>query len=314
MRLPFSIITIIATITVVACHGKNASRQASVAGGNKGAAVHKLEIPQPSPLLTDAAGRLEDVAARFWTNFDFEDKTWIADTATLEQAFADWTGLLMELPAERAAQLTGEWIRKAEGCPELQLRLADIAEFYFYHPNSPFRNEDWYIPVLEGLLDSQQLGEEYKVRPAYQLEMARKNRPGMKANDFTYTLADGRTGRLSQVEGDYTLLLFYNPDCNDCRRVEQYIAHSKVLAPLVRSKRLAVLAVYPDADLPLWRKHLPEMPQEWITGYDAGQKITKEDIYYLPAIPTLYLLDKEKRVVLKDAPAEEIEERLTMKD
>ena len=164
--------------------------------------------------------------------------------------------------------------------------------------------------MLEGLLDSQQLGEEYKVRPAYQLEMARKNRPGMKANDFTYTLADGRTGQLSQVEGDYTLLLFYNPDCNDCRRVEQYIAHSKVLAPLVRSKRLAVLAVYPDADLPLWRAHLPEMPQGWITGYDAGQKITKEDIYYLPAIPTLYLLDKEKRVVLKDAPAEEIEERL----
>ena len=314
MRILFSIITLIATATVVACHGKNASRQASVAGGNKAAAVHKLEIPQPSPLLTDAAGRLEDVAARFWTNFDFEDKTWIADTATLEQAFADWTGLLMELPTERAAQLTGEWIRKAEGCPELQLRLADVAEFYFYHPNSPFRNEDWYIPVLEGLLASPKLGDDYKVRPAYQLEMARKNRPGMKANDFTYTLADGRTGRLSQVEGDYTLLLFYNPDCNDCRRVEQYIAHSKVLAPLIRSKRLAVLAVYPDADLPLWRTHLPEMPQGWITGYDDGQKITKEDIYYLPAIPTLYLLDKEKRVVLKDAPAEEIERRLTIND
>ncbi len=307
-----SIIILIAVV-VAACGGRSATKQ-STAAREEAQAPHRLEVPQPPALLTDNGARLEYVAEHFWDNFDFGDKTWIADTATLEQAFADWTGLLEALPEGKAAQFTGKWIRKAEGCPELQLRLADIAEFYFYHPNSPFRNEDWYIPVLEGLLDSRQLGEEYKVRPAYQLEIARKNRPGMKANDFTYTLADGRTGQLSQVEGDYTLLLFYNPDCNDCRRVEQYIAHSKVLAPLVRSKRLAVLAVYPDADLPLWRTHLPEMPQGWITGYDAGQKITKEDIYYLPAIPTLYLLDKEKRVVLKDAPAEEIEERLMIND
>ena len=314
MRILFSIITIIATITVVACHGKNASRQASVAGGNKGAAVHKLEIPQPSPLLTDAAGRLEDVAARFWTNFDFEDKTWIADTATLEQAFADWTGLLMELPTERAAQLTGEWIRKAEGCPELQLRLADVAEFYFYHPNSPFRNEDWYIPVLEGLLASPKLGDDYKVRPAYQLEMARKNRPGMTARDFTYTLADGKTGQLSQIQANYTLLLFYNPDCNDCRRIEQCLQTSETFLDRIKTGHLKVAAIYPDADIRLWREHLPEMPQNWVVGYDDGQKITTEELYSLPAIPTLYLLDKDKKVVLKDAPVERIEKWLQMND
>ena len=178
-----SIIILIAVV-VAACGGRSAAKQ-STATREEAQASHRLEVPQPPALLTDNGARLEYVAEHFWDNFDFGDKTWIADTATLEQAFADWTGLLAALPEGKAAQFTGKWIRKAEGCPELQLRLADIAEFYFYHPNSPFRNEDWYIPVLEGLLDSQQLGEEYKVRPAYQLEMARKNRPGMKANDFT---------------------------------------------------------------------------------------------------------------------------------
>ena len=286
-----SIIILIAVV-VAACGGRSAAKQ-STATREEAQASHRLEVPQPPALLTDNGARLEYVAEHFWDNFDFGDKTWIADTATLEQAFADWTGLLMELPTERAAQLTGEWIRKAEGCPELQLRLADVAEFYFYHPNSPFRNEDWYIPVLEGLLASPKLEDDYKVRPAYQLEMARKNRPGMTATDFTYTLADGN---------------------NDCRRIEQYFQTSETFLCRMKTGHLKVAAIYPDADIRLWREHLPEMPKNWVVGYDDGQKITTEELYSLPAIPTLYLLDKNKKVVLKDAPVERIEKWLQMND
>ena len=52
---------------------------------------------------------------------------------------------------------------------------------------------------------------------------------------------------------------------------------------------------------------LPEQPKEWICTYDDGQVITKERLYDLRAIPTFYLLDREKRVLLKDAPFRIIE-------
>ena len=38
---------------------------------------------------------------------------------------------------------------------------------------------------------------------------------------------------------------------------------------------------------------------------------TNHDLYDLPAIPSLYLLDTQKHVMVKDGTFEEIEERLT---
>jgi hypothetical protein len=48
-----------------------------------------------------------------------------------------------------------------------------------------------------------------------------------------------------------------------------------------------------------------------IDGYDEGQRLTREQVYDLKAIPALYLLDAEKRVILKDASFEQVEERLS---
>jgi hypothetical protein len=61
-----------------------------------------------------------------------------------------------------------------------------------------------------------------------------------------------------------------------------------------------VLAIYPDEDLVAWRDHISDIPRSWINGYDAGMRITEARSYNLQAIPSLYLLDNEKRVIIKD--------------
>ena len=58
--------------------------------------------------------------------------------------------------------------------------------------------------------------------------------------------------------------------------------------------------VYPDEDVQLWKSHLHEMSNEWINAYDKGQVLTLEHLYDLSAIPSFYLLDKDKKVLLKD--------------
>ena len=103
--------------------------------------------------------------------------------------------------------------------------------------------------------------------------------------------------------------MFYNPDCPDCGRVKDYIAASPVFNAGIASGHLCILAVYPDADLVPWRKHLSEMPPAWTVGYDKGETIRRKGTYDLRAIPSLYLLDKHKRVILKDAPVERVESR-----
>ena len=61
--------------------------------------------------------------------------------------------------------------------------------------------------------------------------------------------------------------MFYNPGCPECTRIEEYIPQSEVVAPLIASGRLKVLAVYPDDDVMAWRSHLPQMPAGWTVGH-----------------------------------------------
>lgn len=282
----------------------------------------KLDIPQPPAIVTSEAERLDFLATHYWDNFDYSNETWIADTTAFESTFYAWTEMLQRIPPQRAANLAGALITKAEAYPRMLLRLASVAEHYFGHPNSPFRNEDFYIPVLKAVIASPSVDEPHKIRPKAQLETALKNRPGTVATDFAYTTANGETHRLHRTASnpcknssspgsknnhpDYTLLFFYNPDCEDCRHTRQLISTSTVLAPLIASRGLHVIAIYSDEDIDQWRTHLSEMPPTWTVGYDKSQAISLHHLYDLRAIPCLYLLDKQKRVVLKDARIEDV--------
>lgn len=108
-----------------------------------------------------------------------------------------------------------------------------------------------------------------------------KNRIGDKAADFAYTTQNGGKSTLHQATGDPLMLFFFRPECEICKEVKAYVKEKGV------DKRVKILFVNPDTD----------------THIDT--------IYDLQASPTLYLLDKNKRVLLKDAPIEQIEQYLT---
>lgn len=180
-------------------------------------------------------------------------------------------------------------------------QLQDFLMPPFSDPNSPLRNDELYIPLLEAVIASPFYDSTAKIRPAYRLEMARKNRVGRPAADFTYTLADGSRGTLYEVDAPYTLVYINNPDCNACEEILARLKDSPIIANKLKTGELRIVAIYPDEDLTAWRKHRKEVPDEgWINGYDAELAMRKLELYDLRAIPSLYLLDEKKNVLLKD--------------
>ena len=63
---------------------------------------------------------------------------------------------------------------------------------------------------------------------------------------------------------------------------------------------------YIDEDIQAWRSYMPVYPEEWYNGFDPDFVLRENDIYAVRAIPSLYLLDAEKRVILKDAPENKV--------
>jgi hypothetical protein len=64
--------------------------------------------------------------------------------------------------------------------------------------------------------------------------------------------------------------------------------------------------VYIDEDISAWKAYEPVYPRTWVTGYEFAGIIREEQIYDVRAIPSLYLLDREYRIVMKDAPTERV--------
>lgn len=164
--------------------------------------------------------------------------------------------------------------------------------------------------MLEAVIDSDSLLEMEKIRPKDRLEMAYKNRIGTKALDFTYTLASGKQAKMHNLKTEYILLYFHNPGCHTCEETSQRMKNSLQLNHLLSQKKITILTVYPDGEVDDWKAHLPELSKDWINGYDKDMVLMYKKLYDLKAIPTLYLLDKQKVVLLKDATFDMIEEYL----
>lgn len=261
--------------------------------------------PSPEP-PADPARRLVWLAEHYWDSFNWNDARWITETSALEGAFMFWADLLGMMPETDAARLSGALLHKVDSHPDIQLLLLDAAEYFWQHPGSMFRNEELLIPMLETAIVAPGIGDTHKARLRARLASALRNRPGTQAADFAYTMGDDGRGTLHGFRAGYTLLMFYYPGCPECGRIEEYISRSKVFVPLIASGRLKVLAIYPDEDVEAWREHMLQMPAGWTVGHaPMGKDGTAA--YDLPGIPALYLLDRDKTVLVRNRPVDVIE-------
>ena len=159
--------------------------------------------------------------------------------------------------------------------------LAYITERYLHYQDSPCRNDNLYIYVMDIVTKSPSIGLADRVRYVENLEMAKRNRVGSRALDFEYNVAGGKSGHLYGIKAKYLLILFYNPDCDVCSDLFHKIESSSDIS------HKAKLAVFHGNDLML-----------------------KLQTYDMSMVPTLYLLDENKIVLLKNATLDEVEHYL----
>ncbi|WP_300700139.1 DUF5106 domain-containing protein [Bacteroides sp.] len=289
-------------------------------GNSKANSVSKADVPTDTitvftlpaipPMLNTPELRADFLVRHYWENINFADTNYVHHPEITEQAWVDYIDILKIVPAKTADVAIKDVFTQAEKAKTSYLYLAELADKYLYDPNSPMRNEELYISVLDALIASPILDETEKIRPQGRRELAQKNRVGTKAIDFTYTLASGKKSTLYALNVPYTLLFINNPGCHACSETIEALKNAPAINRAISQKQLQILSLYPDEELDEWRKHISDFPADWTNGYDAQQTISKNNLYDLKAIPTLYLLDKDKIVLLKDATAMEIDKYL----
>ena len=267
-------------------------------------------LPVIPALLNTPESRADYLVRHYWENVDFADTTYLDHQEVMEQAWVDYIDIMKLVPEETAISAIKQMYKDAGKKKKVFFYFTDLAEKYLYDPNSPMRNEELYIPVLDAMLESTVLDDTEKILPKGRRDLAEQNRPGRQAEDFTYTLVSGKSGTLYGVKANYTLLFINNPGCHACEEGIKELKQAPAINKEFEAGNLKILSVYPDEDKEEWERHLSDFPKEWINGYDKKLMIKEKNLYDLKAIPTLYLLDKNKKVLLKDAVVGQIEQYL----
>lgn len=273
----------------------------------------QFSFPEIPATLTEPEARKAWLLTHYWEQFDFADTTLVNNRDVTEQGFVNFIALLADgtTPEELTRESLENWCTGFVGKDHARRVLTLTTDEYLYNPNSPFYNENLYGLYLETLLGM--LPQTDAMRSSYQfkLGLVKRNNPGNRATDFTYYLPDGtrRTLAATQVKGDRLLLMFYDPECESCHEVLLQMAADATLAEAVRTGKLSVLAIYTEGNDEAWRKALADMPEGWTVGTDH-EAIKTGALYDLKAMPSLYLLDGNKQVILKDAPYEQIHRTL----
>lgn len=306
------LILVLAALCVVSCgRRRSAPAQDTAASASR----PRVFLPAIAPSHLSPDGQRDYLREHYWDRFDFADTLFVTGTDTLQmvEAFARYIMLISDRPADSAP--IDSLMRRASSSRKMLDYFAMLAGQVLHDPNSPLRNDEFYIPVLQAQLRAPWYDEYERIAPEYDLEMAMQNRLGHPANDFRYTLASGASGTLYGLNAEYILLFINNPGCPMCRDIREAITSSPMLSMMIERGQLKVLALYPDENLKEWQDYRDHIPASWINAYDKGCVIREKSLYDLHAIPAMYLLDSRKRVLVKDstdvAQIEEVIDRLS---
>lgn len=230
-----------------------------------------------------------------------------SDTAALhaDQSVAEYMKGIVRLMSQSDSASTvcalNIFFDGLDGDPKAIRLASHYSGIYLNNPNSPVRNERLFIRFLTSMLSRTDIPEDVSARAEEQMRKARLNSPGTKAGDFRYIDREGREGSLHAFRSPQTMLIFYDPECPHCSEILKGIASDSKVNAAIDTGALKILAVYAEGKRDVWESSKQEMPANWNIAYDLTGILDK-DIYDLPAMPIVYLLDSDKRVLVKDMP------------
>jgi thiol-disulfide isomerase/thioredoxin len=132
----------------------------------------------------------------------------------------------------------------------------------------------------------------------------------------------GKPTPLYNVKGNYTFVIFWDPNCGHCKeevpRIDSlYKAKWKALGVQIYAVNVA------EAAIDEWKKYINEHNlKNWKHVYQAKEQRSKEEaagqpnfrqLYDVFQTPTMYLLDSDKRIIAKRLSIEQFDEVMQAK-
>ncbi len=243
--------------------------------------------------------RISYMLQHYWDNADFSDATMLYDSKVI----LDYLYLLSNARTEEKGPSMKYTIDvMVEKKANIGAWLFGL-ELYLHNQNSQFYDDELYMQTIDIIINSK-VDDVFKDALTKTKEVLNRNKVGSVAENFTYICKDGEKHNMHDINASLLLIVFNNPGCSRCQRTEDEINGNRQIQKMIKKNRLTVLAISLNAEYDKWLAHC--YPANWICGYDIDETISSEILYEIKQFPSLYLLGKDKNVILKESDYEEV--------
>lgn len=271
-------------------------------------------LRQRKPLFYDPAldeyGRREFVTEHYFDNIRFNDVDLIRSNVYTTIAIEYMS--LYSNPNLNQEQLEAEFIKAVDKIMKEASENSILYEFiveYLVGGFERFHFDKVLDYIAENYSPEQCENEERKTDLQTRLTKYAELANGKDAPEFEITDLSGNIVKLSKIKTDYTLVIFWASWCPHCAETLPEI--HKIYQKNEKSK-FEVVSISLDKEKTEWEKAVKELGFIWINccdmkGWDSPAAID----YNVYATPTMFLLDKQKKIVSKPITINELRNALT---
>jgi thiol-disulfide isomerase/thioredoxin len=240
----------------------------------------------------------------FFDNIDFTDERILRTPILQARLDAFFNNVVIQAPDSIDKQID-KLIQKSQGSYKM-FQFISVYLFNHFRESEIMGHDAVLVKIadeiyLSGKADwvSKQFLEDLRK----QIELLRHNLIGMKAENLVMNSFYDVYVSLYDIKKDFTILYFWEPNCGHCQESTPKL---KKYYDTAKNEGVEIFAICTTSDKEAWSKYIQEHQLGWINGWDPD-RVTHFDYYYnVQSTPTIYILDKNKKIIAKKLAVEDI--------
>lgn len=244
--------------------------------------------------------------AHYWDNFDLTDSR-LLKAPFIQPKLERYIKSLVVQVADSITKDVDALVQRTAGNKELR-------SYIIYYVTSEYENPK--VVGTEGVFVH--MAEKYYLTGQMEISEDAKRRIRERVNSMKPVLVDKIIPDLALsdlnrkplsihgIKSDYTVLFFYSPTCGHCKEAAPVLKEFYVKN---KNKGLKVLAIATEQSPEEWKKYVQEFKlEELLHGYDFTHQTDYRTKYDVFATPTVYVLDKNKKIIARRMPVEQLDD------
>jgi thiol-disulfide isomerase/thioredoxin len=294
------------------------------------ALLKAMKNPEVPPAAQHPGGKYDSAFAYRFFKDHYWDDTWFFDerlarTSFFEEKLDEYFATLIYPHPDSVFKELDWMLAYATANDEMQRFL--LVKFINRYLNPQYMWEDKvYVHLFEKYFSQKEypwLNEKAKKTIFDRYYSMAANLFGAKAADIELPDLTGKSKSLYSVTNPYTVVVFWDPTCGHCKETLPRIDSIFKAKWSALNVKIYALAKETDGTQKDWMQFINEHKlQAWDHVYyskEANDARVKNNIpsyyqlYDVQLVPTLYLLDKDKSIIAKKIPFEQIDKVLDYK-